>query len=123
MVALDIWDVDDPAWEELLDLTARDSTRMKLRRLDVARAEEWRSFAEEEKKSEIPICGLINNAGVTLRKTVGQTTPDEWRRVLAVNLDGAFFGIHYLAPIMSPGSSIVNISSVAGLTGSFSAAY
>ena len=38
-----------------------------------------------------PIRTVVNNAGVVLRKSVEAITDDEWRRVMAVNLDGTFF--------------------------------
>ena len=69
------------------------------------------------------LAGLVNNAGITLRKTVTETSRDEWRHVLDVNLNAAFLGIRHLAPAMMDGASIVNVSSTAGLTGYFSAAY
>lgn len=58
-----------------------------------------------------------------MRKTVTKTSPEEWNRLIGINLTGAFLGIRTLAPIMQDGGSIVNISSTAGLTGYFSAAY
>ena len=44
-----------------------------------------------------PLYGLVNNAGVTLRKTVTETSHAEWRRLLDINLDGPFLAIHVLA--------------------------
>ncbi|WP_072314879.1 SDR family NAD(P)-dependent oxidoreductase [Agrococcus sp. Marseille-P2731] len=70
-----------------------------------------------------PLRGLVNNAGVTLRKTVTETSLPEWERLLGINLSGAFLGIRRLGPLMPAGGSIVNVSSTAGATGYFSAAY
>jgi acetoacetyl-CoA reductase len=62
---------------------------------------------------------LVNNAGITLDKTVRKMTPDEWHQVLQVNLSGAFHMIKaVLDHMLERGSGrIVNISSVIGETG------
>ncbi len=62
---------------------------------------------------------LINNAGITVDKTVRKMTVDDWRRVLDVNLLGAFqMTKAVLEHMIERGSGrIVNISSVIGETG------
>jgi NAD(P)-dependent dehydrogenase (short-subunit alcohol dehydrogenase family) len=62
---------------------------------------------------------LINNAGITIDKTVAAMTEDDWHNVLAVNLSGAFFlSQAALAHMVERGSGrIVNVSSVVGETG------
>ena len=47
----------------------------------------------------------------------------DWDRVLAVNLTGSLLGIQTVAPLMPSGGSIVNVSSIAGLTAHYAAAY
>ena len=62
---------------------------------------------------------LINNAGITLDKTVRKMSVDDWRQVIAVNLSGAFHMTKaVLEHMIARGSGrIVNISSVIGETG------
>lgn len=62
---------------------------------------------------------LINNAGVTIDKTVAKMTEDEWNKVIGVNLSGAFFLAQAaLAHMLGRGSGrIVMVSSVIGETG------
>jgi NAD(P)-dependent dehydrogenase (short-subunit alcohol dehydrogenase family) len=62
---------------------------------------------------------LINNAGITIDKTVAKMTPEDWYKVLAVNLSGAFFMSQAALPHMLERGSgrIVNISSIIGETG------
>lgn len=57
---------------------------------------------------------LVNNAGIGHGSRLTETTLDEWRTVMAVNLDGVFLGTKHAIPAMvaSGGGSIVNISSV-----------
>jgi NAD(P)-dependent dehydrogenase (short-subunit alcohol dehydrogenase family) len=62
---------------------------------------------------------LVNNAGISFIRRAEETGADEWRRVLDVNLTGPFllcreFGVHMLA---RGSGSIVNVASVAGLSG------
>jgi 3alpha(or 20beta)-hydroxysteroid dehydrogenase len=60
---------------------------------------------------------LVNNAGIVHHAALNETTPEEFRRVLDVNVIGSFIGIQKVFPIMkeSGGGSIINISSVDGL--------
>jgi 3alpha(or 20beta)-hydroxysteroid dehydrogenase len=62
---------------------------------------------------------LVNNAGVSLIRAVQETTTEEWRRMMAVNVDGAFFGIRAVTPQMAAagGGVIVNVASSAAMTG------
>jgi 3-oxoacyl-[acyl-carrier protein] reductase len=46
-----------------------------------------------------------------------RTTDDDWRRVLAVHLDGTFFCTRAAVPLMSSGASIINLGSIMGTSG------
>ena len=67
---------------------------------------------------------LVNNAGVAVFKPVTATSFEEWRHVMATNLDGAFLCVQEFLPLMrastgrSGGGSIVNIASISGLRAS-----
>ena len=121
--ALDVLPADDPTWDALRAEAGADAGRLRIRVADVASEADWRALAVEIEREGAPLYGLVNNAGVTLRKTVTETSHAEWRRLLDINLDGPFLAIHALAGLMPAGASIVNTSSTAGLTGYFSAAY
>ncbi|WP_425074237.1 SDR family NAD(P)-dependent oxidoreductase [Sagittula sp. S175] len=63
---------------------------------------------------------LVNNAGIGgALGTVGDYTPEQWKQVIDVNLNGVFYGTHYAIPAMKAagGGSIVNIASVLGSVG------
>jgi acetoacetyl-CoA reductase len=64
---------------------------------------------------------LVNNAGITVDKTVRKMTPEEWDRVIHVNLSGAFYLSKAILPDMLDRGygRIVNISSVIGSAGGF----
>lgn len=62
---------------------------------------------------------LINNAGISLRHPFLQISPEEWRRVLTVNLEGIFFVAQAAARRMMAGDGgvIINMGSTNGLAG------
>jgi NAD(P)-dependent dehydrogenase (short-subunit alcohol dehydrogenase family) len=64
---------------------------------------------------------LVNNAGITVDKTVRRMTPEEWDRVIHINLSGAFYlSRAVLQHMLDRGyGRIVNISSVIGSAGGF----
>ena len=59
---------------------------------------------------------LINNAGVATASPATREKPDDFRRVIEVNLMGAYWMAQACGRVMSPGSSILNIGSVLGAT-------
>lgn len=61
---------------------------------------------------------LVNNAGIALMGSVEEANLDQWRRTMAVNLDGVFLGTQTAIRLMrTTGGSIVNVSSVEGIIG------
>lgn len=62
---------------------------------------------------------LVNNAGVALFSRAGRTSFEEWREVMATNLDGVFLCTQAAAPeLAKTGGAIVNIASISGLRAS-----
>lgn len=59
--------------------------------------------------------GLVNNAGVGEARPAVKETPETFRRVIDINLNGTFWMAQACARVMAPGASIVNVSSVLGL--------
>jgi NAD(P)-dependent dehydrogenase (short-subunit alcohol dehydrogenase family) len=55
---------------------------------------------------------VVNNAGVMTFKSIEESTADDWRRVLGVDLLGAFFFIQQSFRHMPNGGAIVNVSSI-----------
>ena len=58
---------------------------------------------------------LINNAGVGTAVPALKETPDQFKSVLDINLNGVYWMAQACARVMKPGSSIVNVSSVLGI--------
>ncbi len=59
---------------------------------------------------------LVNNAGVGTAVPATRETPEEFRAVVDVNLNGAYWAAQACGRVMGPGSSVVNISSILGIT-------
>jgi NAD(P)-dependent dehydrogenase (short-subunit alcohol dehydrogenase family) len=59
---------------------------------------------------------LVNNAGVGTAVPATRETPEQFRSVIDVNLNGCYWMAQACGRVMQPGSSIINISSILGLT-------
>ena len=86
--------------------------------LDVSAEADWQRVIADIGQKHGRLDGLVNAAGIAILGTVEQLDFATWRRVLSVNLDGAFLGCKYSFPLLrKQGGSIVNMSSVSGLVG------
>ena len=90
-----------------------------VRKLDVTCENEWIAVTDAIVRDFGKIDIVVNSAGVSLLKDIEATTLDEWRGLMAVNLDGTFLGCKHAVRVMKDhgGGSIVNMSSVAGIIG------
>jgi NAD(P)-dependent dehydrogenase (short-subunit alcohol dehydrogenase family) len=70
-----------------------------------------------EKVADEPLDALINNAGIAVVKPMEKITLPEWDTIFAINVTAPFLLTQGVAPKMLPGSSIVNILSIAAKTG------
>jgi 3(or 17)beta-hydroxysteroid dehydrogenase len=86
--------------------------------LDVTAEADWQRVAADIKRQYGRLDGLVNAAGIVAVGSIEELDFATWRRVLAVNLDGAFLGCKYSFPLLrKKGGAIVNLSSVSGLVG------
>jgi 3-oxoacyl-[acyl-carrier protein] reductase len=101
------------------DFAGRFSTPVSTHRGNVASPDDCRRVVQEvmEQRGRLDI--LINNAGITIDKTVLKLTDDDWNKVLSVNLSGAFFlSQAVLGHMIERGSGrIINVSSIIGEIG------
>ncbi len=89
---------------------------------DVAQAE---SMVAEAERRFGPLTTLINNVGIESRGTILDTSPEDWDRVMTVNLRSMYACCRAAIPRMTErgGGSILNISSVSGMRGRGNAPY
>jgi len=86
--------------------------------LDVTVEADWQRAIAEIQQKHGRLDGLVNAAGIAAVGSIEKTDFATWKRVLGVNLDGAFLGCKYAFPLLSKqGGAIVNLSSVLGLIG------
>ena len=65
-----------------------------------------------------PLRVVVNNAGAVLRKSVESIEDPEWRRIMAVNLDGTFFVTRAFLPALTHNAGrVINIASISGREG------
>ncbi len=91
--------------------------RARTRRVDVADAEQMRAFADAVHAEVEAVDLLVNNAGVGLGAGLLDTTLEDWRWIVGINLMGVVHGLHFFAPRMvarGRGGHVVNVSSAAG---------
>ncbi len=86
---------------------------------NVTNAEDWEKVVAETEKAFGPVNVLVNNAGITLAKSILETTEEEYRRIVDINQVSVFLGMKTVIPSMQKAGSgsIVNISSMNGLVG------
>lgn len=87
---------------------------------DVTSEEQWQAVLALALETHGRVDVLLNNAGVFLAAPLTETSLEEFRRVMDINATGVFLGMRAVAPAMieQRAGSIINVSSVAGLTGS-----
>ena len=86
---------------------------------DVSSADDVDALAAQVRARFGGVDVLVNNAGISLLSPAEDTTPEQWRRVLEVNLTGPFLLSRALGRMMLAAGrgSIVNVASIAGLRG------
>jgi 3-oxoacyl-[acyl-carrier protein] reductase len=115
-----VWAVDILADELVNTRQACPDGHCEIRTVDVGDPRSVTAFFEEVTANGSAVDVLVNCAG-GVRGQVGrpleQVTPDEWKAIFAVNVDGAFYCCQAVAPGMKRvrNGRIVNISSGAGL--------
>jgi NAD(P)-dependent dehydrogenase (short-subunit alcohol dehydrogenase family) len=114
--------VDVALWardREALEVVAGEiGARAKVFVCDVADPAQVTRAAAETRAAMPPVRIVINNAGAVLRKPAAAITDDEWRHVMAVNLDGTFHVTRaFLDDLTRSGGRVINIASRAGREG------
>jgi NAD(P)-dependent dehydrogenase (short-subunit alcohol dehydrogenase family) len=85
-------------------------------RTDVARPEDCQGLVDRTMQEFGKVDILVNNAGIGTAHPATRETPEQFRQVIDVNLNGCYWMAQACGRVMQPGSSIVNISSILGLT-------
>lgn len=102
--------------EETCALVENTGRRAIAVRTNVADPDDCTALVEAAMNTYGRVDILINNAGVGTAIPALKETPDQFRSVIEINLNGCFWMAQACARVMRPGSSIVNIASVLGIT-------
>ena len=87
--------------------------------LDVTEELQWEDAISQSLAAFGGLDIVVNNAGIAHISPLEDTTLDDWRRVMAVNLEGTFLGVkHGIRAMKERGGSIINVSSAGGIVGS-----
>lgn len=106
-------DVDYAALCELGAAAAGLDGVLDLLRLDVSDPGSVAALAQSLPTSGVDV--LVNNAGIGIERSFFETSPEEWRRVVDVNLTGPYLMARACWPYLrKPGAAIVNVSSIHG---------
>jgi len=110
--------------EAVVDAIRRDGGAAHHLTLDVNSEESWTGAIGVVRQRSTHLDTLVNNVGITIAKSIEETTLAEWRLMMAVNLESPFVGIKAALPLMKDsairtpfGGSIINICSVSGIVG------
>ncbi|MDB5715792.1 MAG: hypothetical protein JWO15_3189 [Sphingomonadales bacterium] len=99
--------------------------------LDIVEESSWSKLLEWVRTRYVRLDILVNNAGIAPMGKLEDTSLDEWRRCMSINVDGAFLGIRTALPLLRETAEaagrdarIVNVASAAGIRASpLSSAY
>jgi len=83
---------------------------------DVADPEQCRRVVDSAMETFGKVDVLINNAGIGTAYPATKETPEQFREVIDINLNGSYWMAQACGRVMQPGSAIVNISSILGIT-------
>lgn len=86
------------------------------RKTDVADPEQCQQLVDSAIKEFGHVDVLVNNAGVGTAVPATRETPEQFRKVVDVNLNGSYWMAQACGRVMQSGSSIINISSILGIT-------
>jgi NAD(P)-dependent dehydrogenase (short-subunit alcohol dehydrogenase family) len=120
-----LWDIDDSALAEAKGILSEHG-KVATAKVDVTNAESVEAGVQTALAAFGKIDLLVNNAGIAgTNAKLWETSPEEWRRVVDINLNGPFLCCRGVVPQMLKNGygRIVNIASIAGKEGNPNAAH
>lgn len=116
-----IWDVNEDQGNEVVTSFSEKDWKCSFMKVDVTCYDEVDTSVNRIIADHKRIDVLVNNAGITMDRSLMKMDPDTWQKVIDVNLTGVFNCTRCVAPFMAEAGSgvILNASSVVGLYGNF----
>jgi 3alpha(or 20beta)-hydroxysteroid dehydrogenase len=94
-----------------------------IHQLDVTDPAGWEKLAKFVKWTHGRCDGLVNAAGITERARLDAITKEQFEAVISINTTGVMLGMQAFVPLMKSGGAIVNVGSLAGITGHYTIGY
>ncbi|HEY9744354.1 MAG TPA: glucose 1-dehydrogenase [Coleofasciculaceae cyanobacterium] len=115
-----VTDINERQAQETAEAILQEGGQALWQSLDVTEESDWEAAISHILQTWRQIDVLVANAGLSFAKPVTEMSLQEWRQVMAVNLDGVFLGTKQAVRAMRKGSggSIVIVSSASGLKAS-----
>lgn len=112
-----IADLNDVQGQKLADEIGEDMALYI--HLDVTSFSDWERAVDKTLERFGHLDVLVNNAGIFTSGSVEDASIEDWNKTIAIDLNGAFYGMKAVLPALkqSENASIINISSIAGVTG------
>jgi len=117
-------DLTPPADHEVLEQLDRLGAAASYVQMNVTEEADWRRAVEHVRERHARLDVLVNNAGIDLTGPIEAIELTDWRRLMAINVDGVFLGTRSCTALLASsgqdrrgGSSVINMSSVLGLVG------
>ncbi|MGQ0697803.1 MAG: SDR family NAD(P)-dependent oxidoreductase [Panacagrimonas sp.] len=112
-----VTDVLEGAGRETVERIRKGGGTAEFQKHDVTVEAQWEAAVAAAQQHFGKLDILVNNAGIETAALITQCEVEDFRRVMEVNVTGVFLGHKHAMRVMKPGSSIVNLSSVAGIIG------
>lgn len=112
-----VTDVLEGAGRETVERIRKAGGKADFQKHDVTNEAQWESAVAFAVKTFGGLSVLVNNAGIETAALITQCELDDFKRVMDVNVNGVFLGLKHALRVMKAGSSIINMSSVAGIIG------
>ncbi len=115
--AVMVTDILDSVGQQTVERIRKAGGKAAFHHHDVTVEAEWEAAIAATQKELGGFDILVNNAGIETAALLTQCELADFRKLMDVNVNGVFLGLKHAVRVLKPGSSIVNLSSVAGLIG------
>lgn len=116
-----IADINEEAGQSLADSIKAGGAKCAFISCDVSDMQQVKKMVDATIKLYGQLNILVNNAGTGTYGKTPDLSPEEWHKVIGINLNSVYFGCHYAIPYMrqAGGGAIVNTASASGLFGHY----
>lgn len=118
---VDLWDLDEKSGNELVKELEQIGYKTSFQKVDVSKIDQVENAVKNVIDQYSKVDVLVNNAGITMDASLKKMTPDQWQKVIDVNLTGVFNCTKIVSQFMLEKQSgvILNATSVVGIYGNF----